>query len=107
VQTLLLAAATRRRLTGQSLLDGPTARAVGGQLVGAGLVAAASLGVLWLWPEPAGWWGVAGRTGAGVGAGAAVYAAWTLARRVPELRWLLGRSVGGTMVEAPKGDALP
>lgn len=107
VQTLLLAAATRRRLTGQSLLDGPTARAVGGQLVGTAFVAAASLGVLWLWREPSGWWGVAGRTGAGVGAGAGVYAAWTLARRAPELRWLLGRSVGGTMGAAPKGDPLP
>ncbi len=95
LQTALLASAARRRLFTGRVLDRATGRAVLGHAVGGACVGAATFGLLWAWPEGDAWGGQAARTGAAVLLGVAAYAGIGLARRAPEMRWLLGRSVGG------------
>lgn len=101
LQTALLARAARVKLLGESVLDRETGRAVLGHVLGGLAVAVATGGLLWAWSEPAGWGAGAARTGAAVALGMAVYAGWAVARGLPELRWLLGRSVGGTIRPNP------
>ncbi|MCC5823798.1 MAG: murein biosynthesis integral membrane protein MurJ [Phycisphaerales bacterium] len=97
LQTWLLARAARRRLVGESLLDAETGRSVLGHIAAALAVGAATGGLLLAWAPPESWaWGAV-RLAAAVGLGMAVYAGQARVRRLAELRWLLGRSVGNTM----------
>ena len=98
LQTWLLARASRRRLLGERALDAETGRSVLGHALGALAVAGAAGGVLLAWGLPGSWGEGALRLAAAVALGGGVYAAAARARRLPELRWLLGRSVGSTMV---------
>lgn len=101
LQTVLLARAARGRLLGVGVFDAETRVSVGGCVLASVVVAGVSWGVLWLWGEPGSWaWGSL-RTGGAVGAGVAVYAGWAVGTRRPELRWLLGRSVGRNMPASP------
>jgi peptidoglycan biosynthesis protein MviN/MurJ (putative lipid II flippase) len=97
LQTVLLARACRRKLLAGPVLDAGTRRAVSGQFMASVGVAVGTGGLLWLWAEPAGWAAGALRTGAAVGVGMLVYGGWAVGRRAPELRWLLGRSVGNNV----------
>ncbi len=97
LQTVLLARASRRKMLSGPVLDAGTRGAVWGQILASVGVAAGTGGLLWLWAEPSGWVGGAARTGAAVAVGVLVYGGWAVARRAPELRWLLGRSVGNNV----------
>lgn len=103
-QTGLLHLSARKKLLKGATMDGGMRRAVGEHLVGSGLVALASWSVLALWAPGGGWAAGAARTGSAVVAGMVVFAGWTLWRRSPEVGWLLGRSVGGTMGRTPNGE---
>lgn len=93
LQTALLARACRRKIIGGPVLDAGTGRAVLGQIAASAGVALATGGLLWAWTQPSAWAAGALRTGAAVAIGMAVYGGWAVARRAPELGWLLGRSV--------------
>lgn len=97
LQTVLLARASRRTLLAGPVLDAGTRRAVSGQIVASVGVAVGTGGLLWVWAEPVGWTGGAVRTVAAVVVGMLVYGGWAVAQRAPELRWLLGRSVGNNV----------
>lgn len=97
LQTVLLARASRRKLLAGPVLDTGTRRAVSGQIMASVGVAVGTGGLLWVWAEPAGWAAGAVRTGAAVLVGMLVYGGWAVGRRAPELRWLLGRSVGNNV----------
>jgi putative peptidoglycan lipid II flippase len=97
LQTALLARAARRRLTGEPALDAETRRAVLGHIGASVLVGAVTGGILLLWSPPDGWGAGAVRLSAGVVAGMMVYGLQARFRHLPELHWLLGRSVGGTI----------
>ena len=102
LSVLLDRAARRRLIVGEGgIFDAETRGAVVGFVLASAAVAAASWGVLAAWDRPEGWASGAARTGAAVIAGMVVYGAWAAGSRRPELRWLLGRSVGRTMPPSP------
>lgn len=104
VQTALLHRACRGRLIEGPVFDAPVRRAVVGQVAASAGVWLTTWGVLRAWPGAGGWGEGAARTVAAVLAGILAYAAWAALTRRDELRWLLGRSVGGTMALSSQGD---
>ncbi|MEM9372301.1 MAG: lipid II flippase MurJ, partial [Planctomycetota bacterium] len=103
-QLLWLRSAARTRLLDDGGTDGSERLAALGHLVGGVLCGVAAFGVVWLWKEPAAWSMQAARLGAAVVAGAGAYWIWTLVRKTPERRWLLGRSIGSRMGDTAQGD---
>lgn len=103
LQTVLLDRVARRRLIvgDGGIFNAETRGAVVGFVLASAAVAVVSWGVLAAWDRPEGWASGAARTGAAVMAGMVVYGAWAAGSRRPELRWLLGRSVGRTMPPSP------
>lgn len=103
LQTALLARAARRRLTGEAALDAETGRSVLGHVGASVVVGVVTGGILLLWSPPESWSGGAVRLAVAVVAGMVVYAGQARIRRLPEMRWLLGRSVGGTIDRSSPG----